>query len=377
MQLPPFKLEEFWEKYEFSVPHLLCSSDAESWTVNEILSFASPELKNHFENLSLGYTESTGHPLLRNEIARLYNSLDSNNILTFAGAEEGIYCLLKALVQPGDHVITFEPCYQSLSTLPLFLGAQLTSIALNPKKQWQANIQDIESAFQHNTKLLILNQPHNPTGSLLSKELFQAIIKIAKERNVYIFCDEVYRYLEIDEAKRLPSIADAYEKGIALNAMTKAFGLAGLRIGWLATQDRALLAKITSYKLYTSICNSAPSEILAMIALKSKESILKRNRRILIDNFHLFELFMQKYHHILSWTAPRGGTIAVVELLLPISIETFAEDLRKKMGVLIMPGTVFDLPGNFFRIGFGKKNFPRILELFEMFLKIYIERKST
>lgn len=246
MQLPLFKLEEFWKKYEFSTPHLLCSSDAESWTLDEVLSFADTELKNHFKHLSLGYTECSGHPSLRSEIAQLYDSLNSTDILTFAGAEEGIYSALKALIEPGDHVITCNPCYQSLSTLPLSFGAEVTTITLKADQQWQLTVHDIESAFQNNTKLLILNQPHNPTGSLISNEVFDAVIKMARERNIYIFCDEVYRYLEIDESKRLPSIADAYEKGIALNAMTKAFGLAGLRIGWLATCHKEILEKAAS-----------------------------------------------------------------------------------------------------------------------------------
>jgi aspartate/methionine/tyrosine aminotransferase len=371
MNIPAFKLEEFWKKYEFIAPYLLCSSDAESWKLNEILELADPESKKLWDSLNLGYTESPGLAILRKEISHLYSYLESDQILTFAGAEEGIYCTMRTLIEPGDHVIVIDPCYQSLATLPESFGADITRIALNPENQWQLDLSEAEAAFRSDTKLLILNFPHNPTGTVLTKKVFEGLIELARERGTYIFCDEVYRYLEIDEANRLPSIADAYEKGITLNVMTKAFGLAGLRIGWLAAQDRDFLHKVGSYKLYTTICNSSTSEILALIALRSKDKILQRNRKVMLDNLKILESFMQRHQDILSWVPPQSGTMAVLKLLLPVPIEKFSEELVEKMGVLIMPGNVFDLPGNFFRIGFGKKNMIEALDRFEQFLKSY------
>jgi len=369
MKIPPFKLEEFWKKYEFSSPYLLCCSDAESWKLHEILELVDPECKKLWDSLSLGYTESPGLPLLRKEIAKLYSQIDKEQVLTFAGAEEGIYCSMQALIEPGDHVIVIDPCYQSLKTLPETLGAHVTSILLDPKKGWQLEMSELKRAFLPTTKLLVLNCPHNPTGAILETEVFEGLIKLARKHGTYIFCDEVYRYLEIDERHRLPSIADAYEKGIALNVMTKAFGLAGLRIGWLATQNANFLQKAGSYKLYTSICNSAPSEILALIALRAKDKILKRNREIMLDNLEILASFMKRYQKVLSWDRPQSGTMGVVKLLLPIPIEKFAEELVKEMGVLIMPGSFFNLSGNFFRVGFGKKNMIEALDRFEQFLK--------
>ena len=161
------------------------------------------------------------------------------------------------------------------------------------------------------------------------------------------------------------------KKGVSLNVMTKSFGLAGLRIGWLATQDMDFLQKIGSYKLYTSICNSAPSEILALIALRARDRILQRNREIMLANLNILDGFMQRHQTLLSWVRPQSGTMAVLELLIPVSVEKFAEELVEKVGVLIMPGSVFDLPGNFFRLGFGKKNMIKALDLFEQFLQNY------
>ena len=369
MKIPPFKLEEFWKKYEFTTPYLLCCSDAETWGVEELVSLADQESKKLWKSLTLEYTEPPGHTLLRREIKALYSSLSSEDIFTFAGAEEGIYCAMQVLVEPGDHVIVVDPCYQSLETLPKTFGAEVTAVQLKFENQWQLDLSEVQKAFRPNTKLIALNYPHNPTGTILKREVQEGLIELARRNGAYIFCDEVYRFLEIDESLRLPSIADDYERGISLNVMTKSFGLAGLRIGWLASRDKNFLSKAGSYKLYTSICNSAPSEILAIIALRAKQQILKRNREILLKNLQILEEFMKRNQKYLSWVKPQGGTMAVLKLLLPISVETFTEDLVRTQGVLIMPGSVFDLPGIFFRIGFGKKNMPDILKRLEVYLQ--------
>lgn len=369
MKLPPFKLEEFWKKYEFSTPYLLCPSDAETWSLNEILALAEPDSKQLWHHLQLGYTEVPGLPPLREEIAKLYSALDRDHILTFAGAEEAIYCAMRTLLTPDDHVIVVKPCYQSLETLPRVMGAQVSAITLDPKQKWQLCFEDVKKAFRSNTKLVILNYPHNPTGTVLDRKTFDAIIELARKHGSYIFCDEMYRLLEIEEANRLPAIADVYEKGISHFGMTKSFGLAGLRIAWLGCQDKALLEDFASYKLYTSICNSAPSEVIALMALRVKEQILERNRQIIKDNLNILDCFFERHSDSVSWVRPQSGTIAFPQLLLPIPIQQFTDQLVERKGVLIMPGDAFDFPGNFFRIGFGRKNMPEILERFEQFLE--------
>lgn len=369
MKMSPFKLEEFWKQYEFITPHLLCCSDAETWGMQELLSLADPESLNLWNTLHLGYTEPPGHPLLRAEIAQLYSHIKADNVLTFTGAEEGIYCVMQTLLQKGDHVIVIDPCYQSLATLPKTLGADVTTIPLKFENQWQLDLKEVQKAFRKTTKLLVLNYPHNPTGALLTHKVQEGLISLAREQGAYIFSDEVYRYLEVDETKRLPSLAECYEKGIALNVMSKSFGLAGLRLGWVVTQDRGLLSDINSYKLYTTICNSAPSEILTLMGLRAREHILQRNRKIMLTNLHLLDGFIARNPHLVSWVRPQSGTVALLKLKLSMDVETFMQELVRTQGILIMPGSVLDLPGNFFRIGFGKKNMPGILERFEQFLQ--------
>lgn len=367
--IPDFKLEEFWKKYEFNTPYLLCCSDAETWTLKELLAIADADSKALWEGLSFGYSEIPGHPLLRKEIAKLYDALTADEIFTFAGAEEGIYCTMRVLIEPGDHVIVIDPCYQSLATLPETFGAEVTKIQLKMENDWKLDLEEVKKAFRPSTKLLVLNYPHNPTGALLEKRVFEGLIELAKSSGAYIFSDEVYRYLEVNESMRLPSFADVYEKGISLNVMSKSFGFAGLRIGWLASKDAHFLKKAGSYKLYTSICNSAPSEILAIMVLRAKDLVLKRNRDIVLKNLKILEEFMERNQSTLAWVPPQSGTMVVLKLLLPLSVETFSEELARNSGILVMPGSVFDLAGNFFRVGFGKKNMPEILEKFENYLQ--------
>lgn len=369
MKIPPFKLEEFWKKYEFTTPYLLCCSDSETLSLKELLDLADNDSLKLWQTLDLGYTEPPGHPRLRQEIAALYTSITPDDLFTFAGAEEGIYCVMKTLVKANDHVIVIAPCYQSLETLPKLQGAEVTSVQLKMENGWQLNLEDVASAFRPNTKLLILNYPHNPTGTVLDKKTQEGLIQLARRSGAYIFNDEVYRYLEIDDTGRADSIADAYEKGIALNVMSKSFGLAGLRVGWIAAQDKQVLKSLGSYKLYTSICNSAPSEILALMALRAKQKILQRNRGVILANLSLLDAFMQRNQKHLAWVRPQSGSVAVVKLLSNVSVEVFVEELVQKEGILIMPGSVLDLPGNFFRIGFGKKSLPAILERFEAYLQ--------
>lgn len=369
--LPLFKLEEFWKKYEGTSPSSLCSSDAESWLVTDILAMADLETRNLWNNLSLGYPDSPGHPLLRKEIAKLYEPLAGENIIVTVGAEEAIYCTMQTLISKGDHVVIVSPTYQSLETLPRILGAEITLVTLKPENHWKLTSEQIQSAWSKDTKLLIVVCPHNPTGTLIESDVYETMIALAKGTGAYIFADEVYRFLEMDESKRLPSIATCYEKGISLNVMSKSFGLAGLRVGWIASQDVALLEKVNSYKMYTSICNSAPSEILALIALRAKATILKRNRDIVLKNVEVLDAFVKRHPKSIRWVRPESGSIAFFELLLPISIDKFTDELVQKAGVLIMPGSVFDFPGNFFRMGIAKHNMPEVLTIFEQFLISY------
>lgn len=367
--LSVFRLEEYFSPWEFKAPYLLCCSDAESWSIEEILSLADDESKLLWKKLHLGYTEVKGLPILRNEIAKLYQGLELDNVVCFAGAEEGIFCSMQALLKEGDHVIVLTPCYQSLEDLPRHFQARVTAVPLKEENSWQIDINAIEDALTPNTKLIIINFPHNPTGAVLTDDRAAALIDLARKRGIYIFSDEVFHLLGPSSTKWSLPIAARYERGISLSVMSKAFGLAGLRIGWIATQDKDLLRQAEIVKHYTSICNSAPSEILSLMALRRKDAILGRNIEIVDKNLGLLDDFFSRHSDRFSWIRPQGGCVGFVHYKAHHPIDELAETLVHKQGVLLMPSRIYDFPGNYFRIGFGRKNMPQALLRFEAFLE--------
>ncbi|WP_068471446.1 aminotransferase class I/II-fold pyridoxal phosphate-dependent enzyme [Candidatus Protochlamydia phocaeensis] len=369
MKLPIFKLEDYFSRWEFKAPFLLGQSDAERWDLSDLLALADKESRKLWDTLHLGYTETQGLPLLRQEISALYSSLKDQQVLCFAGAEEGIFCAMNALIRPGDHVIAITPCYQSLETLPRSLQADVSLVALNPS-DWSLDLDDMRRAMKPSTRLIVVNFPHNPTGAIIPYEILKGIIELARQCGAYVFSDEVYRDLEIEEKDRLPAVADLYEKGISLGVMSKAFGLAGLRIGWLACQDAGFLEQAAQFKHYLSICNSGPSEILALIGLRAKQALLARNRKIMRDNLALLDAFFARYSPFFHWVRPKGGCIGFPRLLTgKKNVEQFSQELIEQEGVLILPGSVYNDTQNHFRIGFGRRNMPEALVKLERFLE--------
>lgn len=370
MKLSEFKLEAFFAKHEFTAPYLLSGSDAESHSMEELVNMADAECLTLWKNLRLGYTETPGLPLLREEVSKLYASQGKENILICAGAGELIYISMHTLLNPGDHVVVLTPCYQSLKEVAKGIGAKVTEFNLDFENgQWVFNLEKFASIVTDQTKLIIINFPHNPTGFIPDKSLFNAIIDIAKQHNTYLFSDEVYRLSEQNPQDCLPNAVDCYEKAISIGVMSKSFGLPGLRIGWLATHDKKLLHALTSYRHYTTLCNSAPSEILAIIGLRNKEKILQRNINLAKQNMDLLDQFFSQYPEVYQWYRPKAGFISFPKLKLNINIEQYAEKLISEEGVVILPGTVYDNKNNHFRIGFGRRNMPEALTRFARFTK--------
>lgn len=366
MNLNPFKLEEYLTQYEFNAPHLFCCSDAESFTMSEVLSFANQDEQNLWDNLRLNYTEPFGYPPLRSTIAnQMYQQLQSENILCFAGAEEGIYCALYTLCEPGDHVIVLTPCYQSLKEIPQMKGCAVSAIELQESNNWRICLAEIERAIRTNTKCLVMNFPHNPTGQVISPQELKDLVALLDSHGIWLFSDEVYRYLGNPAEAWASPAADLYDKALSLGVMSKAFGLAGLRVGWIACQDQVLLHKIKGMKDYASICNSAPSEILSLIALRNKNNLLDRNNRIVSENLSLLEQFFGQYSDKFQWIKPQGGCVGFVNYLADEHIDVFCARLVNEHGILLMPASVYDYSSNHFRIGFGRRTMPQVLALFE------------
>ena len=368
MQLADFELERFFARHEFSAPHLLCTSDVEGFPMSDLLALADDETRPLWDGLRLGYTESSGHPLLRREIASLYETLSPDEVLVFAGAEEAIFVTANVVLSPGDHVVVVWPAYQSLHEVARALGADVALHELHESEGWAIDVERLRGQLTPRTRLIVVNLPHNPTGMLADAATFRAVVDLAAEAGATLLSDEVYRFLERDTADRLPAGADLGGHIVSLGVMSKSFALAGLRIGWLATHDRAFLDRAARFKDYTTICSSAPSEILSLIALRARDAVLARSRSIAETNLAILDPFFERWAGKLSWVRPRGGSIGFPRLRDGIPIERFADELLATEGVLLAPGSVFGHPGNHFRLGFGRTDMAAALERLDAFL---------
>jgi aspartate/methionine/tyrosine aminotransferase len=283
---------------------------------------------------------------------------------------EAIFLFAHAVLQPGDHAIVVWPAYQALYDAARGAGVAVTLLPLSPEAGWQLDLDALRAAMRPNTRAIVINSPHNPTGALIDARTFEAIVGLARDAGAWLFSDEMYRFLEFDPADRLPAGADTYERGISLGGMSKSFAMGGARIGWLATRDRDLLARVARLKDYTSICNSAPGEILAFIALRARDRVLARSQAIVRANLERLDRFFHDWRETVSWVRPRGGSIAFPSLRADWPIDTFARDLLQQEGVMIVPGSVFEFSGNHFRLGYGRPNLPQALERLERRLSV-------
>ena len=367
MQLNPFKLERYFARYEFNTQYLLCSSDCQSLAVEDLLALepgAAERLNKHW----LGYTESLGAPSLRQEISRIYATIQPEQVLVHNGAEEGIFLFMLAALQPGDHVIVHSPGYQSLAEVARSLSCEVTPWVAREENDWMPDLDELKRSLRPNTRAVVINTPHNPTGLLMTHQNFDQVNRFTQEHGLLLFSDEVYRESEYDRSDRLPAACDIDDQAVSLGVMSKTYGLAGLRIGWIATRNTALFERMARMKDYTSICSSAPSEFLAELALRHRQQIAQRNVDIITANLGLLDSFFARHADQFKWKRPRAGSIAFPRLHGE-EIDAFCHALVTSAGVLLLPGSVFDDPDNHFRIGFGRANMPAALARLEEFLQ--------
>jgi aspartate/methionine/tyrosine aminotransferase len=365
MQLAQFKLERYFARYEFNAKYLLCSSDCEPISIGDLLAF-EPDAEDGLKRHWLGYTESTGALSLRQEISCIYNSIQPEQVLVHSGAEEAIFLFMHAVLQPGDHIIVHWPCYQSLFEIARSIGSEVTFWEARRQNKWAPDMDELKRNLRPNTRAIIVNTPHNPTGYLMPQVDYRAVNQLAHEHGIILFSDEVYRELEYSPADRLPSACDINPSAVSLGVMSKAYGLAGLRIGWIATHNAPVQARMAALKDYTTICNSAPSEYLAELALRQRVQIAGRNLGIIHDNLFILDNFFAARAKYFEWVRPKAGPIAFPHLSGE-DIDQFCQRLVTSVGVLLLPGTMYDHPGNHFRLGFARKDMPEALDQLEKF----------
>jgi aspartate/methionine/tyrosine aminotransferase len=363
-----FKLERYFGKYEFAVEWLLSPSDCESMTIPDLLALADDEGRQLWDKLTLSYTEAPGHPLLRAEIAKLYTQVGTEGIVV-AAPEELILIAMHSLLTPGDHLIHMAPAYQSLYGVARSIGCEVTPWPLTVVDgRWTLDPAQLEAAITQRTKVLVINFPHNPTGYLPPRALLDEIIAIARAHRLTIFSDEMYRLLEYNAADRLPAVCDLYENAVTLFGMSKTFGLPGLRIGWLATQQADLPARWLALKDYTTICNSAPSELLALIGLRAGTHLAERSLGFIRENLRLCARFCADHQELIQWLPPQAGSIAFPRWVGAEPLDALCQRALDEQGLMIVPSSIFEHSGNHFRIGLGRRNFPQVLEQFDALL---------
>ena len=367
MSIRPFALERYFAEHEFTAELLLCSSDVEAYGMRELLAMADEETRALWDGLGLGYTETAGHPLLRAEIAALYPGLQADDVLVFAGAQEAIFAFAQATLGADDHAVVVTPAYQSLHEVARAAGTELSLVELEHERGWALDVDDVRRELRPDTRAIVVNFPHNPTGAHIDRPTLDALVELADAAGAHLFSDEVYRWLEHPPSALLPGAAELSQRALSLGVLSKTFALPGLRIGWLACRDRELLARIAAIKDYTTICSSAPSEILGLVALRRRDEVVARSRAIVDANLPLLDDFFARWDGAFEWVRPRGAAIGFPRLLADVAIDDFARELVEREGVLILPGSIYEHPGNHFRIGFGRRNMPEALGRLERF----------
>ena len=354
MKIRPFAIERFYERWEFQAELMLSSSDCESRSIEQLLAF-EPDARERLLALRLGYTEVPGSHELRAAVAAGYERVDPADVLTLAAAEEGIFIAYHALLGPGDHVIVEAPCYGSAIEVARSTGASVELWQRRYADGWAHDLDALEALIRPETRLIYINSPHNPTGQQMSRAVFDRLLELVAERSIVLFSDEVYRGLEHDSADRLPAACDLYDGALSLNTVSKAYGLPGLRIGWLACRDPALLERIRDLKLYTTICSSAPSELLVALALRHGEALVSSSRELVLENLPVVDALIEGRSDLFEWVRPNAGPIAFPRVTGEFDVEAWCEEIATKAGVLLLPGAVYEEPGHV-RVGFGRAN---------------------
>lgn len=362
MKIRPFRIEEYFAKYEFSAKYLLSNSDMESRAVQELFAL-EPGSQEKFLQQWCGYTEAEGAPELREVIARIYKGISPKDTLVLSAAEEAIFVFYHALAGPGDHIIVETPCYESGLEVARSTGAQISEWRRHSEKGWAHDVDGLRKLIQPNTKIIYINTPHNPTGLLMPRAIFDEVFALAHKHGFTVFSDEVYRELEHDPATRLPAACEMDENAVSLGSMSKTYGLAGLRLGWLVSRNPQIIGKCLNFKYYTTISNSAPSEFLSALALRHREVLIKRNLEIVHRNLALLSNFFEKHSSLFEWTRPNASPIGFVKLKAQRDVFEFCEEVVSKKGVMLLPGTVYDEPRHI-RFGYGRKNMPEALQQF-------------
>lgn len=355
MNIKKFKVEEWMNEYEKEAIYDIAGTCVKNFSLSEFFSFCDVDKKSflsEFSSKSLGYGNIPGSPEFRNGVCYLYKTLKPENILSTIGAAGANHLVFYSLIEPNDEVVSVLPTYQQLYSIPESFGADVKILKLKPENNFLPDLNELESLVTKKTKLICLNNPNNPSGSLMDETMLKEIVRIASKFGAYILCDEVYRGLE--QGETAPSITDIYEKGISTGSMSKTFSLAGIRLGWVATNDKNAFDSLMSHREYNMISCSMFDEAVGALALQNSDKIISRNNKILSENLLVLDDWIHKQSNY-SYIKPQAGTTALLFYDSDLSSGDFCDRLSKRNGVFTTPGFCFEME-KCFRIGYGGDN---------------------
>jgi len=352
VQIEPFKVEIWMNEWETRCAYNLAETCVASITVEELLTIAggSADDLTALLSMKLTYGDIEGSPRLRTAIASLYANQSTEDITVTHGTIAANMLVHKAIVEPGDHVVSIVPTYQQHYSIPTSIQADVTTVALREEDRFLPNLEALKAAIRPDTKLIAFTNPNNPTGALIEQPMLEAIAAIADSVGAYLLCDEVYRGTAQTGDGTSPSIADLYTKGISTAGMSKVFSLAGLRVGWVAA-PKEVREQILIHRDYDTISVGMINDHFAAIALEHADKVLARSQEITRGNLAILDAWIANEPRI-SWVKPRAGTTAMLKLDIPVTDREFCVDLVQTRGVMLTPGDAFDMEG-YARIGFA------------------------
>ena len=353
MKIKPFAVEEWMNAWEVGAKYNIAETCVDSISMNELFELTGEDKTEFLNRLCarrLSYGDIEGLPEFRKGVCGLYKTLNIENIVPTHGASGANHHVFYSLISPGDRVVSIMPTYQQLYSIPESYGADVQILHLSKENNYLPDLEKLRRLVTPETKMICINNPNNPTGALMSEQLLREIVEIARSADAWILCDEVYRHLSQEDGW-CPSIVDLYEKGISVSSMSKVFSLAGLRLGWIATHDMSVVKSCLSHRDYNLVSCGVFDEMLAAAALKHRDKLLERSRKIVRENLQILDDWVSSEPHV-SYVKPKAGTTALVYYDLDIPSYKFCEEMYKKTGAFVTPGDCFEVPHSM-RIGYA------------------------
>lgn len=352
MKIEEFGVEIWMNAYETKCRYNIAETCVDAITFGDLMATSgrSQTILAELNSLKLTYGAIEGSTRLKAAIASLYRGRDADDVLVTHGAAGANALLYETIVEPGDEVIAIVPTYQQHTSIPKSLGAEVLPLTLRADDGYQPDLAELEALISPRTRLISLTNPNNPTGVLIRDDGLAGIAAIAARHDLWVISDEVYRGVNQADDTLSTSIAEIYPKGIAVGSMSKAFAMAGLRLGWIAAPP-ALLHQVMIHRDYNTISVGMIDDLIASIALENRDALLDRNRRIVRTNLDILSRWVVQEPSV-SWFKPDGATVTLLNYKLDMPSRDFCEQLLRETGVLLVPGSVFGVEGAV-RIGFG------------------------